>query len=349
MRLAQLTTLEVGGAAKFFACCETESEIIQALQFAETNVLPVFILGGGSNLLICDNGFDGLVVQIAIRGIEFKSVENCVLVTAQAGENWDELVRVCVEKNLAGIECLSGIPGTTGATPVQNVGAYGQEVAETITDVRVLDRETKEIKNLTAADCRFGYRMSIFNTTHKNRFVVLSVTFRLTPNGAPNLRYQDLQKHFAANQIELTLQAVRAAVLIVRAAKSMVISAEDENRRSAGSFFKNPIVSLEKFNEIETTARNLNLIQPEQNAPHYPAGSGKVKIPAAWLIEKSGFKKGCNRGRVGLSTNHTLAVVNRGGATANEIIEFVGEIKQKVLTTFGVELQPEPIWIGFEK
>ena len=300
-------------------------------------------------MLVCDHGFDGLVVQIAVRGIEFEPTENGVLVTAQAGENWDELVRVCVERNLAGIECLSGIPGTTGATPVQNVGAYGQEVAESITSVRALDRETLETKTLTNADCNFQYRASIFNTTHKNKFIVLSVTFRLTPNGKPDLRYADLQKYFADNQTEPTLQTVRAAVLTVRAAKSMVISDGDENRRSAGSFFKNPIVTLEKFQAIEAVARRLDLIEPETRAPHYPAGDGRVKIPAAWLIEKSGFKKGHNAGRVGLSTNHTLAVVNRGSATAQEIIEFVDEIRQKVSTTFGVELQSEPIWIGFEE
>lgn len=346
--LAPLTTLEVGGAARYFVEAATETEVADALRFAETNNRNVFILGGGSNLLVGDNGFDGLVLKLNLTGIEFRPNNTNVSVTAGAGENWDEFVKICVERNLAGVECLSGIPGTIGATPVQNVGAYGQEVAETIGSVRVLDRQTKEIKNLTNSECKFAYRTSIFNTTDKNQFIILSVTFNLTPGGKPNLRYADLQKYFAGSETEPTLADARAAVLTIRAAKSMVISASDENRRSAGSFFKNPVVNQETFNKIEAAARKLNLIAQNQNVPHYPTKNGDVKIPAAWLIEKSGFTKGYAAGNVGLSTNHTLAIINRGNATAAEIIGFVEEIQTKVRATFAVELQPEPIWLGLE-
>lgn len=348
--LAPLTTMQVGGAARFFVEAKTEQNIFAALDFAEKQGVPIFILGGGSNLLVSDAGFSGLVLKIGLRGVEITKDKNDILLTAQAGEDWDSIVSLSVNKNLAGIECLSGIPGSVGATPVQNVGAYGQEVAETISSVRVLDREKKETTNLTNAECGFAYRASIFNTIHKNKFVVLNVSFRLKPGGQPLLRYADLQRFFAEKKAENpSLREVREAVVQIRAAKSMVINDEDENRRSAGSFFKNIIVDLEKFAAIEATARRLSLIDDEQSVPHFStAGDDKVKIPTAWLIEKSGFYKGYQYGRAGISTNHTLAVINRGGATANEIVELVGEIQTKVKKIFDVKLQPEPIWLGFE-
>lgn len=345
--LAPLTTLQVGGAARFFVEVQNVEEALAALDFAKTRELAVFILGGGSNLLIADRGFDGLIIKIVIRGIEFYARNTDVLVTAGAGENWDDLVRLCVERNLAGVECLSGIPGSVGATPVQNVGAYGQEVSDTIESVRAIDCETNEIRDLTNAECGFAYRRSIFNTTHKNKFIVLQVTFRLRQNGQTKLNYADLKSLFPLNY-QPSLSEIREAVLKVRAAKSMVISALDENHRSAGSFFKNPVVKPEKFFAIELLARQLSLISSEQNVPHYPNIDGNIKIPAAWLIEKSGFHKGLARGRAGISTNHTLALVNRGGATADEILKLVEEIQTKVKDVFGVELESEPIWLGFE-
>lgn len=345
--LAPLTTLKVGGAARFFVEAQTEPEIICALDFAKAQNLPVFVLGGGSNLLVSDAGFDGLVLKIALRGVEFSEDKTDVFVTSAAGEDWDKFVEISVKRNLSGIECLSGIPGTVGATPVQNVGAYGQEVAETIISVRVLDRLNFEIKELNAAECGFAYRSSVFNTTAKNRFVVLTVTFRLKLNGAPALHYADLQRFFAGKPLP-TLGEVRAAVLQIRKAKSMVISPGDPNHRSAGSFFKNPIVDKMQFAAVEAKARSLKLIDEFQNAPHFLADEDRVKIPAAWLIEKSGFNKGLVRGHVGISTNHTLALINRGGATAGEIAEFAGEIQAQVKKIFDIELQPEPIWLGFE-
>jgi UDP-N-acetylmuramate dehydrogenase len=347
--LAPLTTLKVGGAARFFVKAETETDVTEALRFARERGLPLFVLGGGSNLLVSDDGFDGLVVQIALRGIRFVEENSDVFVTAGAGEDWDALVERCVEQNLAGFECLSGIPGTVGGTPVQNVGAYGQEVSETIVRVRAIKRESGEIYDLTNADCRFAYRTSIFNdaAAARDKFIVLAVTYRLRQNGEPALRYKDLKKYFAENSEPVSLQSIRRAVLKIRRAKSMVIDATDPNSQSAGSFFKNPVVSPAHFIAIEQTAREKSLIQASENLPHFAAADETVKIPAAWLIEKSGFAKGFAMGRAGISVNHTLAIINRGGATAREIVGLMREIQTGVFETFRIALQPEPVLLGF--
>lgn len=331
--LADLTTLKIGGEARLFVRAESEIEVIEAFNFADENEIDLFVLGGGSNVLIADEGFDGLVLQIGLRGIETK--EN--IVTAQAGEDWDELVEFCVRQNLAGIECLSGIPGFVGAVPVQNVGAYGQEVSETITKVRVFDRKTKEILELSNADCKFSYRTSIFNTTERNRFIVLAVTFDLKKGGKPKIVYKDLREFFAGKRPNL--MRTREAVIKIRSDKSMVINPKDINTKSAGSFFKNPIVSKEKFGEMsEKFGAAL---------PNYPFNENSVKIPAAWLIEQSGFRKGYKKGRAGLSTKHTLAIVNLGKATAKDILALKDEIQSKVKEKFDVELKPEPVFVGF--
>jgi UDP-N-acetylmuramate dehydrogenase len=335
--LAPLTTLKIGGDARFFVRAETEIQVAAAFDFAKENDFELFVLGGGSNVLVADEGFDGLVLQIALKGVEIN--EN--LVTVQAGEDWDGFVRFCVENRLQGVECLSGIPGLTGGTPVQNVGAYGQEVSETITRVRVFDRQSREILELTNADCRFDYRASIFNTTAKNRFIVLSVTFALTKDAAPKIAYKDLQTYFADRQPDLA--EAREAVLKIRARKSMVIDNGDPNAKSAGSFFKNPIVPGEKFAEIVAIAAKLGI----ENVPSFTVGENFLKIPAAWLIENAGFHKGYVKNGVGISTRHTLALINRGGATAREIIDLKDEIQTKVREKFGVELTPEPVFVGF--
>ncbi len=328
--LADLTTLKIGGKARLFARAESESEVVEAFNLSDENGIELFVLGGGSNVLIADEGFDGLVLQIALRGIETK--EN--IVTAQAGEDWDEFVAFCVEKNLAGVECLSGIPGFVGAVPVQNVGAYGQEVSETISKVRVFDRKSKEILELNNSDCKFSYRSSLFNTTEKDRFIVLAVTFNLIENGKPKIVYKDLKDIFEGKRPNLL--RTREAVLQIRRAKSMVIDKNDINTNSAGSFFKNPIVERTKLSEL-----------PE-NIPTFNFDETNVKIPAAWLIENAGFEKGYTKNRVGLSANHTLALINRGGATAAEILSLKAEIKSKVKEKFGIELVPEPVFIGFK-
>ena len=337
--LAEFTTFKIGGKARFFVRANSETEIIEALQFAEQNDLEVFILGGGSNVLIADEGFDGLVLQIALKGISaFTEKDEAIYVTAQAGEDWDEFVGFCIKHNLAGVECLSGIPGFVGGTPVQNVGAYGQEVSETIEMVRVFDRKSKEILELTNADCKFAYRTGIFNTTEKNRFIVLAVTFVLESGGKPKIVYKDLQAHFAGKRPNLA--RTREAVLQIRRAKSMVIDETDINSRSAGSFFKNPIVENEKLAEI---VANTKL----ESIPTFKFDEKRVKIPAAWLIENAGFKKGYRKKRAGLSANHTLALINRGGATAQEILALKDEIQTKIKEKFDIELVPEPVFVGF--
>lgn len=345
--LAPLTTLKVGGAARFFVRAENEDEIAEALDFARKRRLPIFVLGGGSNVLISDSGFDGLVLKIANQGIEVFREKNKARLTVQAGEDWDELVRFCVEENLVGVECLSGIPGSVGATPVQNVGAYGQEVSETIQSLRVLERASGRIFDLTNADCRFAYRSSIFNSTERDRFIVLSVNFVLRPNGEPAIRYKDLQQFFS-NREKPNLKEAREAVLQIRRAKSMVIAADDPNSKSAGSFFKNPVVETKKFAGIVEISRRLNFVETDSLPPHFPAGENSVKIPAAWLIEKAGFHKGYTKNnRAGISSNHTLAIVNRSAATATDISDLAKEIQFRVSEIFGVELKPEPVFVGF--
>lgn len=333
--LAPLTTFKIGGAARLFVKAETESDVTDAFRLADENEIDIFILGGGSNILVSDKGFDGLVLQIALKGTEIAGNR----VTAQAGEDWDALVKLCVENDLQGIECLSGIPGWVGGTPVQNVGAYSQDVSETISKVRVFDRKSKQILELTNADCKFSYRSSIFNTTEKNRFIVLSVTFNLNPGGKPNIVYKDLKEFFGRKRPDL--KRAREAVLQIRRRKSMVIDDADINSQSAGSFFKNPIISKEKFAEIE---RNF-----AGEIPHFAADDTAVKIPAAWLIEQSGFVKGYKSGNAGLSENHTLAVINRGAATAEDVIRLKDQIQSQVKKKFDVDLKPEPVFIGFDR
>jgi len=342
--LAPLTTLKIGGAARFFVAARSESEVVGAIEFARENSLEIFILGGGSNVLISDAGFDGLVLQVALKGVStFPEADGTLYVAAQAGEDWDELVAFCVEKNLAGTECLSGIPGFVGGTPVQNVGAYGQEVSETIVSVRAFDRQKNRITELTNAECGFAYRTSIFNTTEKNRYIVLRVTYALKHKGEPRIVYRDLRKFFGDRKPDLT--QTRRAVLKIRAEKSMVIDETDPNSRSAGSFFKNPIVDNSEFSEIVERARALGI----EEVPHFPVDAGSLyKIPAAWLIENSGFRKGFRRGNAGLSTRHTLALINTGGATALDILNLKDEIQKKVLGNFGVSLVPEPVFVGFD-
>lgn len=348
VRLAPFTTLKIGGNARYFVRAENEEQVLKAVEFADKNSLPLFVLGGGSNVLISDKGFDGLVLQIGISSefrvpsSELKPVLNpepgtlnSELIGVGAGEDWDGFVAYCVENNLAGVECLSGIPGFVGGTPVQNVGAYGQEVAETIVNVRCLDRTTREFVTLSNADCGFTYRASIFNSTHRDRFIVLSVTFALRQNGGAKIVYKDLIEHFGG--IQPSLGDVRDAVLLIRRAKSMVIDPDDPNSKSAGSFFKNPIVERDKLEKIQILF---------EHVPYFDLVE-KVKIPAAWLIDSAGFHKGFAMNNVGISANHTLALINRGGATATELIVLKERIQEAVDVKFGIDLEPEPVFIGF--
>jgi UDP-N-acetylmuramate dehydrogenase len=346
--LAPLTTLRIGGPARFFAEARSEDEMLAAFSFAEQHRLPLFILGGGSNALISDEGFPGLVLHVALKGVTLRDEGDEVIVTAQAGEDWDELVSQCVERDLAGVECLSGIPGSVGGTPIQNVGAYGQEVSETIASVRVFDRLAGQFAELSNEQCQFSYRASVFNATARDRYVVTAVAYALKPHGEPAIRYPDLKSFFSNVLTKPTLRLTRKAVREIRARKAMLIAPDDPDCRSAGSFFKNPVITSDKFALIEEIARELNLIDGAERVPNFPAGDGKVKVPAAWLIERAGFHKGHSCGRVGISSKHTLAIVNRGGATAREVIGLMREIQERVAAKFGVPLTPEPVFVGFD-
>ncbi len=341
--LAPFTTLGVGGPARFFAEVSTEAAVLEAVAFAHSRQLPLFVLGGGSNLLVADAGFAGLVVKIADAGVShFTPPDGGEVFIAGAGCDWDSFVAQTVEANCAGLECLSGIPGTAGGTPVQNVGAYGQDVSETIKEVHALDLASLRVVTLSNAECKFAYRSSIFNTTERGRYIVLQVAFTLRPNGAPNIRYADLEKYFAERSDEPTLKEVGDAVREIRHRKGMLIVSGEDDAHSAGSFFKNPVVPQELFEELAArlASQKLTLIS-------YPAADGARKIPAAWLVEHVGFTKGYTKGRAGISSKHALAIVNRGGATAAEILALKDEIQARVWDKLGIQLQPEPVFIGF--
>jgi UDP-N-acetylmuramate dehydrogenase len=347
--LAPYTTLQIGGPARYFAEIVSEDELSTALAFAEQHQLSVFVLGGGSNVLIADEGFSGLALRIAIKGIEWRDEGEQVVVTAGAGEDWDTFVSRCVERNLAGVECLSGIPGFVGGTPVQNVGAYGQDVSETIKSVRVYDRRVKSIIELSNEECRFTYRASIFNTIARNRYIVLAVTYALRTQGDPAICYPDVKNFFADRSTKPSLEEVRQAVRSIRARKAMLLVPGDPDCRSAGSFFKNPMITREMFGKIEELAKTQGMIHGDEQVPCFTAEDSQVKVPAAWLIERAGFHKGYQRGHVGISTKHTLAIVNRGEAKARDVLELVKEIQERVEEKFHLRLQPEPVFVGLNE
>lgn len=344
--LGQFTTLNIGGPARFFIRAESELNVIAAFKFAEENGFELFVLGGGSNVVISDQGFDGVVIQIAIKGSSIrKADENTAFITAGAGEEWDEIVKLSVDKGLQGLECLSGIPGSVGGTPVQNVGAYGQDVAESIHLVRCFDRKTQSIIELSNNDCKFSYRTSIFNSTEKERFIVLSVKYKMTIDGKPKIVYADLQKHFEGKTP--TLMETRKAVLGVRGSKSMVIREGDPNSKSVGSFFKNPIVSNDDYEMIQEMAQDSGLIDSGQLVPRFKVDAENVKIPAAWLIENAGFHKGYRNGKAGISSKHSLAIINPGNASASDVLKLKKEIQAAVNEKFNILLLPEPVFVGF--
>jgi len=340
--LAPLTTLGVGGPARYFAEARTIGDVRAAVEQAHSRQLPLFVLGGGSNLVVSDNGWPGLVLKIAIGGTDFRIESGQGILEAGAGEEWDKLVKAAVDRDCAGIECMSGIPGSIGSTPVQNVGAYGQEVAETITSVQALDLRDGQLRELCNEACGFEYRTSIFNTTEKGRFIILRVSYALKPGGEPRIEYADLKKYFAGKS-RPGLVEVREAVRQIRASKSMLITPGDEDARSAGSFFKNPVLSEAEFQALAERAATRSL-----QIPSYPALQAQRKVSAAWLVEQSGFGKGYTHGPVGISRKHALAIVNRGGARAADVIALKDEIQQRVMDTFGIELKPEPVFVGFE-
>lgn len=340
--LGPLTTLDVGGNARFFARATQEQDVQNAVAFARSRDLPVFVLGGGSNLVISDQGWNGLLLQIGMSGIHERSVQGKTVFEVGAGVDWDEFVAHAVSLNCAGVECLSGIPGTVGGTPVQNVGAYGQEVSETIVSVLAFDFEGNRARELSAKECGFSYRTSIFNTTQRGRYIIVRVTYALTPDGQPALRYADLQNYFAGRSGSPTLAQTREAVHAIRASKGMLITPGDPDSRSAGSFFKNPVLSREQHDELNRRAAERKL-----QVPSYPALSQQHKVSAAWLVENSGFNKGYVKGRAAISSKHALAIVNRGGASAAEILALRDEIRARVEQTWGIRLETEPVLVGF--
>jgi len=347
--LAPLTTLQVGGEARYFAELKREDELQEVVKFAKSRELPLFVLGGGSNLVIADSGWPGLVLKIAIGGITTPNANdaagNAVLFGVGAGVNWDDFVAQAVAQNCAGVECLSGIPGSVGGTPVQNVGAYGQEVSDTIESVRALDLKHDRIVVLPKPACGFRYRTSIFNTTDRGRYIILRVNYRLKRGGAPSLKYADLQNHFAAllavKKVP-SLAETRDAVREIRRSKGMLLVPGDDDCRSAGSFFKNPVLSDEQFKALATRASAQELVLPS-----YPALDAHHKVSAAWLVEHSGFSKGYVAGAAGISDKHALALINRGDAKASDIVELKEKIQHGVQEAWGILLEPEPVFVGF--
>jgi UDP-N-acetylmuramate dehydrogenase len=365
VRLADYTTLGLGGPAASFVEARTEDDLIEAVRKADAEPEPVLVLGGGSNLVVADEGFPGIVVLATCAGLDFGRAPDAVDVTAAAGQDWDELVQRCVAAGLSGVECLSGIPGRTGATPIQNVGAYGQEVAQTITRVRAYDRLADRVILLTPAECQFGYRTSMFKrqvsaaagsgrggrgaalnpAAATGRYVVLDVTFRLatSPLSGP-VRYGELSRVLGvAEGGQVPLADARAAVLDLRRGKGMLLADDDPDTRSAGSFFTNPIVTAAQYADLAGSAAAM---------PHWPEPDGRVKLSAAWLIEKSGFTRGFrlpgDPHGARISTKHTLALTNPDGAGTTSLMRLASQIRDGVRAQFGVELVNEPTLVGVQ-
>jgi UDP-N-acetylmuramate dehydrogenase len=347
--LAPLTSLSLGGAAERFVRVDSREALTDALREAQRNAWPVTLLGGGSNVVVSDAGVPGLVIAMATRGVSLEHDASArVLVRAEAGEPWDALVARCVDENLAGLECLAGIPGLVGATPIQNVGAYGQEVSDSIVQVEVLDRASLAVTTLVPRECAFAYRHSAFKE-RPDRYVVLGVTFALASGGAPALRYAELAQALATKPgaAAPSLRETRDTVLALRAKKSMLLDASDENGRSAGSFFTNPIVTTAQADDVVQRALAAKLVASAELVPRYPQPDGRIKLAAGWLIERSGTHKGERHGSVGISSRHALALVHHGGGSARELVALAKLVRSRVEQRFGVTLVPEPVFLGF--
>lgn len=333
--LAPLTTLGLGGPARHFVRVIDEVTLVEALQWAADRGVASAILGGGSNLIVPDEGYDGLVVQMAIGTLEAQGDGNLI---AGAGVPWEAVVDAAVSRDWAGLECLTGIPGSTGATPIQNVGAYGQDVSEVVEAVRVLRRSELSFTELSADECGFSYRDSLFKR-EPERFIVSAVRFSLRPGAPATTRYTELARQVAA---DASLAAVRSAVLELRRRKSMVLDPDDPNHRSAGSFFLNPVVSNDEADRVVAQAIAEQLVARPEDVPRYPVDNGRAKLAAGWLIERAGIAKGARRGAIGVSSKHALALVHHGGGTTAELLSFADEIRQRVHDRFGVSLEREP-------
>ena len=335
--LATHTTLGIGGPAEHYVAIHTLDELHRATRWARDRGLPIHILGGGSNLVIHDGGLSGLVIKLNLSTISKEQEGDRMRWRVAAGVLWDDLVAKTVLAGHAGLECLSGIPGLVGATPIQNVGAYGQSVSDTIHEVECLNLRDGSLTTFKGSACIFGYRQSRFKHVDAGRYAIVGVSFDLAAGGSPCLDYSELKDRLDAKP---KLDTVRSAVLELRRRKSMVVASNDPNRRSCGSFFVNPIVEYEHFERLKTRASNM---------PHFPDTSGRVKLSAGWLIENSGFPRGTRRGNVGLSSRHALALVAHDQATAIEVVTFAREIQSRVRNEFQILLDPEPRFWGFEE
>lgn len=347
--LSDYTTIGLGGKAKYFLSCRTVNDIYHALEFAKENKLPVQVLSGGSNVIFQDSGYNGLILKIDLKGIEINEGDNHVYIKVKSGENWDEFVRMTINKSLSGAECMSGIPGSAGATPIQNVGAYGQEVKDIIRSITAIDRNTLNtiiFNNFNnSKDCGFDYRTSRFKTDDKDKFIITDVTFHFRKNKEPEIKYPELQKYIQSNidfnsllTLKDKLTEIRKAVITLRKKKSMITDNSDPNSKSCGSFFMNPVLTEKEFLEFKSRVN-----QDFMNFPFYKAGNN-YKIPAAWLVEQAGFRKGYIKDGAGISENHSLAIINRNG-TAKDVLLLASDIEKKVFEKFGIELQIEPVII----
>jgi UDP-N-acetylmuramate dehydrogenase len=346
VRLAPLTTLGLGGPARRFAEATTEEELVDALRDAEAHAERVVVLGGGSNVVIGDDGFDGFALRVVPRGIRVARDGGRIEVDVGAGEAWEPFVARCVGEGWSGVECLSGIPGLVGATPIQNVGAYGQEVSDTLAGVRVFDREARAFVDMEPEACRLGYRTSLFR--RNDRYVVVRVRFALDASdlGAP-LRYAELARALGAREGERVPAAgVRAAVLTLRAAKGMILDPHDPDAVSVGSFFVNPTLAGDELEALEQRVQAAGVLRSQETMPRFPAAAGRWKVSAGWLVERAGFVKGFGGGRVGVSRKHALALVHRGGGSTRELLALARTIRDGVRARFGVELSPEPVMVG---
>jgi UDP-N-acetylmuramate dehydrogenase len=336
--LAPLTTLRIGGAASRLVDLESESDVVDAERDATARGEPVFVLGGGSNVVVADEGFPGLVARVALRGVHVSRAGDRTRVDVAAGESWDALVARAVDEGWRGVECMSGIPGLVGATPIQNVGAYGQEVSDTLIGVRVFDRESSAFVEMSPHDCAFAYRTSVFKRSDRCVVTAVRFAFETGVESAP-IRYAELARALSIREGErASSKAVRETVVALRRSKGMVLDAGDPESVSAGSFFVNPVVDARTLARVEERAR--------ETAPRFDAGDGRYKLAAAWLVERAGFPKGWGAGRVGVSRRHALALVNRGGATSSELLAVARAIREGVMSRFGVELAPEPVFVG---
>ncbi len=335
--LAPLTTMRVGGPAARMMAIDREELLVEALATTAASREPVFVLGGGSNVVVSDEGFPGLVLQMAVRGVAVHDQGDRVRVEVGAGEDWDALVGRAADEGWTGVACMSGIPGLVGATPIQNVGAYGQEVSDTIASVRVFDRDRGAFEDLAPSACGFGYRASVFKRSP--RWIVTRVTFAFARSRTERVRYAELVKALGvAEGGEAPAARVRETVIALRRGKGMVVDPGDPESVSAGSFFVNPVVDAATVARVEAVVG--------QRPPGFDAGGGKTKLAAAWLVERAGFTRGWTQGRAGVSRKHALAIVNRGGATAAEILAAARTIRDGVRERLGVTLEPEPVLVG---